>query len=132
MTIVKILFVDIMPALFRQRSVACDDMRPVVPRGSDASGAQFAPIRVALRDGRSVTIRAVRADDAEGLWAAMVRLSDEARYTRSMAPLRELSPAMLERAGRRVRRLGTCHWSYFFSWVVEVGKLERSGRRRTA
>jgi len=62
----------------------------------------FAPIDVALRDGRSVTIHAVRADDAEGLQAALMRLSDEARYTRFMAPLKELPPAMLERAVRPV------------------------------
>jgi GNAT superfamily N-acetyltransferase len=60
----------------------------------------FAPIKVALRDGRSVMIRAVRQDDTEGLQAAIVRLSEEARYTRFMAPLKELSPAMLERAVR--------------------------------
>jgi len=60
----------------------------------------FAPTRVVLRDGRSVTIRAVRAGDAEGLQAAIVRLSEEARYSRFMAPLKELSPAMLERAVR--------------------------------
>lgn len=62
----------------------------------------FAPHRVALRDGRSVMIRAVRADDAEGMQAAIVHLSEDARYTRFMAPLRELSPAMLERAVRPV------------------------------
>ena len=60
----------------------------------------FVPIRVALRDGRSVTIRAIRADDAEGMQAAVARLSEEARYTRFMAPLKELSPTMLERAVR--------------------------------
>ena len=62
----------------------------------------FAPIGVALRDGRSVTVRAIRADDAEGMQAAFVRLSEEARYTRFMAPLKELSPSMLERAVRPV------------------------------
>jgi RimJ/RimL family protein N-acetyltransferase len=62
----------------------------------------FAPHRVALRDGRSVMLRAVRADDAEGMQAAIVQLSEDARYTRFMAPLRELSPAMLERAVRPV------------------------------
>lgn len=63
------------------------------------SGPQpYQTIEVALRDGRTVTIRAVRAEDAAGLQAAMLRLSDEARYTRFMAPLKELSPSMLERA----------------------------------
>jgi RimJ/RimL family protein N-acetyltransferase len=62
----------------------------------------LAPHRVALRDGRSVMLRSVRADDAEGMQAAIVHLSEDARYTRFMAPLRELSPAMLERAVRPV------------------------------
>lgn len=34
--------------------------------------------------------------------AAFARLSEEARYTRFMAPLKELSPSMLERAVRPV------------------------------
>jgi len=34
--------------------------------------------------------------------AAVARLSEEARYTRFMAPLKELSPSMLERAVRPV------------------------------
>lgn len=62
----------------------------------------FAPIRAALRDGRSVTIRAIRAEDAGGMQAAVARLSEEARYTRFMAPLKELSPSMLERAVRPI------------------------------
>ena len=63
---------------------------------------EFRSIDLALRDGRSVTIRAIRGDDAASLQAAMRRLSDEARYTRFMAPLKELSPSMLERAVRPV------------------------------
>lgn len=62
----------------------------------------FEPVNVTLRDGRSVTIRAVRTDDAEGIQAAIVGLSEEARYTRFMAPLKELSPTMLARAVRPV------------------------------
>ena len=63
------------------------------------SGPQpYRSINVALRDGRSVTIRPIREDDAAGMQSAMARLSDEARYTRFMAPLKSLSPAMLERA----------------------------------
>jgi hypothetical protein len=40
-------------------------------------------------------LRAVRPDDADGMQTAIVRLSDEARYTRFMAPLKALSPMML-------------------------------------
>jgi GNAT superfamily N-acetyltransferase len=69
---------------------------------AEAQLGDFPPRGVSLRDGRSVTIRAIRADDAEGMQSAIVRLSEEARYTRFMAPLKELSPAMLERAVRPV------------------------------
>ncbi len=53
-----------------------------------------------LRDGRRLTLRAVRADDAERLQAALRALSAESRYSRFMSALRELSPAMLEHAVR--------------------------------
>jgi len=68
------------------------------PTKPESGGSGFAPLRIALRDGRSVTLRTIREDDAESMQAAIVRLSEEARYTRFMAPLRTLSPAMLERA----------------------------------
>ena len=43
-------------------------------------------------------LRSIRPDDREALQAAMGRLSGEARYMRFMAALKELPPAMLERA----------------------------------
>jgi GNAT superfamily N-acetyltransferase len=51
-----------------------------------------------VRDGRRVTLRAVRPGDKDALHAAVKRLSVESRYSRFMSPLRELSPEMLERA----------------------------------
>lgn len=51
-----------------------------------------------LRDGRQVTLRAVRPEDRDDVRAAIKRLSAESRYMRFMAPLNELSPQMLERA----------------------------------
>jgi RimJ/RimL family protein N-acetyltransferase len=60
--------------------------------------AGFLPLELRLKGGRCVTLRAVRPDDREALQAAMKRLSEQSRYTRFMSPLRELSPAMLERA----------------------------------
>jgi L-amino acid N-acyltransferase YncA len=66
---------------------------------SDASAsADFTPVAVTLRDGRRVTLRAIRPDDGDALQAAMGRLSGEARYMRFMTALKELPPAMLERA----------------------------------
>jgi GNAT superfamily N-acetyltransferase len=59
---------------------------------------EFTPRDVELRDGRRVTVRAIRADDQGKLQEAMQALSAESRYYRFMAPLRELSPQLLDRA----------------------------------
>lgn len=64
---------------------------------ADASGG-FGVLGVALRDGRKVTIRAIREDDAGALQAAFFRLSREARYARFMMPIERLAPAALARA----------------------------------
>jgi RimJ/RimL family protein N-acetyltransferase len=53
---------------------------------------------VPLKDGRRVTLREVRADDAERMQAALRAMSDQSRYTRFMSALRELPPKMLDRA----------------------------------
>ena len=58
------------------------------------------PVLVPLRDGRRVTIRAVRSDDAGAMRAAFDRLSAEARYYRFMSPLKWLPPEMAERSVR--------------------------------
>jgi len=58
----------------------------------------FASFHATLRDGRSVIVRTISSDDAGGVQAAFGRVSEEARYTRFMAPLKELSPAMLDQA----------------------------------
>jgi RimJ/RimL family protein N-acetyltransferase len=55
---------------------------------------------VTLRDGRSVTIRGIRPDDARAMQAAFGHLSQEARYSRLMATVKELTPALLESAVR--------------------------------
>jgi RimJ/RimL family protein N-acetyltransferase len=56
------------------------------------------PVDVQLKDGRHVTIRAVRERDADMLQDAIRALSRESRYTRFFSPLRELPPNLLERA----------------------------------
>jgi GNAT superfamily N-acetyltransferase len=63
-----------------------------------ASEGDFEPVVVRLRDGRRVTLRAIRPQDDDKLQKAMRGLSAESRYSRFMSPLRELSPQMLERA----------------------------------
>jgi RimJ/RimL family protein N-acetyltransferase len=60
--------------------------------------AGFVPLDLELRDGRRVTVRAVRPEDRDRLQAALKGLSEQSRHSRFMSPLRELSPKMLERA----------------------------------
>ena len=77
--------------------------RDMAARAGSAA-AEPAPAGVTLRDGRSVTIRPIRPDDAAALQAAFARLSREARYSRFMAPMKELSPAVLAHAVRPADR----------------------------
>ncbi|CAG9170747.1 Peptidyl-lysine N-acetyltransferase PatZ [Cupriavidus laharis] len=56
------------------------------------------PTRLTLRDGRHVLLREICEQDRAGLLAAFARLSDDARYTRFMAPMRELPDVMVEQA----------------------------------
>ncbi|MGF6273040.1 RimJ/RimL family protein N-acetyltransferase [Massilia sp. UYP11] len=58
------------------------------------------PALARLRDGRTVLLREIRAQDEDGLRAAFDRLSADSRYARFMMPLREPSPAMLAAATR--------------------------------
>jgi nucleotide-binding universal stress UspA family protein len=48
-----------------------------------------------LPDGRAIQVRAIRAADREGLQEAFERLSPTSRYRRFLAPVHELSDAML-------------------------------------
>jgi len=68
----------------------------------ESAPEDFAPDVTTLRDGRTVTIRAIRPDDADAMRVAFDHLSAEARYSRFMSAVK-LTPAMLERA---VRPLG--------------------------
>jgi L-amino acid N-acyltransferase YncA len=65
---------------------------------NESTSADFTPVSVTLRDGRRVTLRSVRPDDADAMQVAMGRLSGEARYMRFMAAVKELSPDLLQRA----------------------------------
>ena len=60
--------------------------------------AEFIPVDLQLRDGRRVTVRAVRPEDRDPFQAALKGLSEQSRYSRFMSPVRELSPKMLDRA----------------------------------
>jgi RimJ/RimL family protein N-acetyltransferase len=53
------------------------------------------PVELTLRDGAMVVIRSITPDDKRALERGFARLSDEARYTRFLAPMERLSPSML-------------------------------------
>lgn len=59
--------------------------------------APYRARRATLRDGRQVTLRAVRPDDAGEIVQAFERLSSESRYLRFMQHKRELDPQVLAR-----------------------------------
>ncbi len=58
----------------------------------------FQSLAVRLRDGTEVTLRAIRADDADRLQTAIRSLSAESRYSRFFSAMPELSPQLLDRA----------------------------------
>ncbi|AGW92952.1 MULTISPECIES: GNAT family N-acetyltransferase [Cupriavidus] len=64
----------------------------------NASAEAGLPFHMTLRDGRQVVLRPIRVQDKAGLLAAFHRLSEDSRYTRFMASMRELPDAMLESA----------------------------------
>lgn len=64
------------------------------------SNVDFQPLTVRLPQGAQLTVRAIRAEDAAKLQAAIHALSAESRYSRFFSPLRELPPELLERATR--------------------------------
>jgi GNAT superfamily N-acetyltransferase len=61
-------------------------------------GGAFQPVVLQLRDGRRVTVRTVQDDDKAAINQAFQQLSADSRYSRFMGLVRELTPAMLERA----------------------------------
>ena len=72
---------------------------PTVPGTPESAASDFPPVRMTLRDGRSVTLRAIRPDDADAMRAALDGLSAEARYSRFMGAV-NVTPALVERAVR--------------------------------
>jgi len=58
---------------------------------------RYRPRRLRLRDGREVTMRAIRPGDAPEIAQAFERLSAESRYSRFMQHKRQLDPAALDR-----------------------------------
>ncbi|MDY0976664.1 GNAT family N-acetyltransferase [Massilia sp. CFBP9012] len=58
------------------------------------------PALARLRDGRTVLLREIQAQDEDEMREAFHRLSADSRYARFMMPLREPPPAMLAAATR--------------------------------
>jgi GNAT superfamily N-acetyltransferase len=56
------------------------------------------PIEIELRDGRRVTVRAIRETDGDKLQEAIRGLSVESSYKRFFSPMRKLPAPLLERA----------------------------------
>ena len=65
----------------------------------DLAARDFAPVRVTLRDGRSVTVRELRPDDAAAVRSAAEQLSEESRYRRFMRAVK-VTPAGIDRVVR--------------------------------
>lgn len=53
-------------------------------------------VRVALRDGSEVVVRAIRPTDRDAITTAFERLSKQSRYQRFMTAIDELSPSQLD------------------------------------
>jgi RimJ/RimL family protein N-acetyltransferase len=80
---------------------------------SVASELGFHSREVVSRDGRRVILRAASPEDRDEVQAFLKRLTEQSRYSRFMSSLRELSPAMLERAvhpeqGRELQIFAVC------------------------
>lgn len=70
-----------------------------MPRSVPAAGvrSRFRRCRVALRDGRVVTLREIEEADAKEILAAFERLSPESRYLRFMQHKKQIEATALER-----------------------------------
>ncbi len=62
------------------------------------SGVPIFPLGATFRDGRSAILRLVQPDDEGAFEAAFNSLSSHSRYTRFLAPMRQLPPKMLHAA----------------------------------
>jgi len=67
------------------------------------AGTEVEPVEIELRDGRRVTLRAIREDDGDRLQEAIRSLSVESSYYRFFSPMPRLPAKFLERATRPER-----------------------------
>ncbi len=98
---------DINPLIIDESGALAADARVIVDR-CPVSPDRYAHMAICpypayleshwqLADGANLTLRPIRAEDADMLQTFVRNMSDESRYFRFMDTLRELSPAMLSR-----------------------------------
>lgn len=76
------------------------------------------------RDGRSVQVRHMRADDAALLERMFYRLSSETRYRRFFVPLDSLEEERVQREAKRLARIDPSRETALIAVVEEEGREE--------
>ncbi|UCV13489.1 bifunctional acetate--CoA ligase family protein/GNAT family N-acetyltransferase [Quatrionicoccus australiensis] len=103
-----IMELDLNPLIVDENGAIAADARIVIDHAAGASGDRYAhmsiypyPVHLVqewqMNDGKVVTIRPIRPEDAELEQEFVKRMSDESRYYRFMDTLRELTQTMLVR-----------------------------------
>ena len=103
-----IMEMDLNPLILDENGAIAADARIVIDHTSSASGDRYAHMAIypypvhliqewQMNDGKIVTIRPIRPEDAELEQEFVKAMSDESRYYRFMDTLRELTQTMLVR-----------------------------------
>jgi acetyltransferase len=103
-----IMELDLNPLIVDENGAIAADARIVIDHAAGASGDRYAHMSIypypvhliqewQMNDGKVVTIRPIRPEDAELEQEFVQRMSDESRYYRFMDTLRELTQTMLVR-----------------------------------
>lgn len=104
----SIIEVDLNPLIVDEDGAIAADARIVIDHTSNASGDRYAHMAIypypvhliqewQMNDGKVVTIRPIRPEDADLEQEFVKNMSDESRYYRFMDTLRELTQTMLVR-----------------------------------
>jgi acetyltransferase len=103
-----IMELDLNPLIVDENGAIAADARIVIDHAAGASGDRYAHMAIypypvhliqewQMNDGKVVTIRPIRPEDADMEQAFVQNMSDESRYYRFMDTLRELTQTMLVR-----------------------------------
>jgi acetyltransferase len=104
----EIAEIDLNPLIVDEHGLSVVDARVVLKADFEASTLPYGHMAIMpyptqlereclMRDGSAYQLRAIRPEDAEALQAFVRSLSDETRYFRFVANVRELSPRQLAR-----------------------------------